>query len=146
MLTLYMPQKDLLGIISKKQQQEKRTQQNEEARTEIKKATARIKRDIERIQDPEIAEALNKLEQLPPDAKPQDVKRQAIRQLGDLSEQIKNMQKSADLASMKMMQQMLKQLRGSQDSFSQQLRLELAKGNFGKASSLLRQMQKGKQI
>jgi hypothetical protein len=41
-----------------------------------------------------------------------------------------------------MMQEMFKQLRGSPDAFSQQLRLALAQGNFAQASGLLKQIQK----
>jgi uncharacterized protein YqeY len=142
LLFAYVPQKDLLGIISRKDRQKHIEQQNEEAKSQVKAATEPLKLTMKKISDPNVAEALDKLDSLPPDAKPQDVKREAIRQLGDLSEKMKNMQKSSDLASMKMMQQMLKQLKSSQDSFSQQIRSELAQGNFGQAAALLKQMQK----
>jgi hypothetical protein len=142
MLFTYMPQKDLLGILSNREKQHKIEENKEELKSQVKEATASIKLTMKKINDPNVADALNKLDKLPPDAKPQDVKREAIRQLGDLSEKIKDMQKSSDLASMKMMQQMLKQLKSSQDSFSQKLRSELSKGNFGQAAALLRQMQK----
>ncbi len=142
MLFACMPQKDLLGILSNREKQHQVQENKEEVKSQVKEATASIKLTMKKMSDPNVAEALSKLDNLPPDAKPQDVKREAIRQLGDLSEKIKDMQKSSDLASMKMMQQMLKQLKGSQDSFSQKLRSELSKGNFGQAAALLRQMQK----
>jgi hypothetical protein len=142
LLFAILPQKDLFGIKSKKDKKVEIALKNEEAKTQINEATETLKLTMKKMSDPNIADALSKLDQMPPDAKPQDVKREAIRQLGDLSEKVKNLQKSDTLASMKMMEQMLKQLKGSPDSFSQQLRMELAKGNFSQAASLLKEMQK----
>ncbi|MBN1974489.1 MAG: hypothetical protein JW787_12695 [Sedimentisphaerales bacterium] len=142
LLFAYLPQKDLLGIQRKRDKQNEITQQKEKAQSQVKEAASSIKLAMKNINDPNIAEALGKLDNMPPGAKPQEVKREAMRQLGNLSEQVKNMQKSDVLASMKMMEQMLRQLKGSPDSFSQQLRMELAKGNFGQAAALLKQIQK----
>ncbi|MEJ2647148.1 MAG: hypothetical protein P8016_01910 [Sedimentisphaerales bacterium] len=141
-LFAYMPQKDLLGIIRQRNRQRQAEQQKEEAKTQVKEATASVKLAMSKMNDPNVAEALKNLGDLSPNARPEDVKKEAIRQLGDLSEKMKNMQKSSDLASMKAMQQMLKQLKGSPESFSLQLRSELSKGNFGQAAALLRKMQK----
>ncbi|MBN2588529.1 MAG: hypothetical protein JXA96_01600 [Sedimentisphaerales bacterium] len=141
LLFAFMPQKDLLGIQNRRNKENQAAKQKEDAESKVKEATASVKIQMKKINDPNIAEALGKLSQLPEGAKPEEVKRDAIRQLGDLSEKVKNMQKSETLASMKMMQQMLKQLKGSPDSFSSKLRMELAKGNFGQASALLKQMQ-----
>ena len=142
MLFAYMPQKDLLGVIKQRNRQHQIEQQKEDAKSQVEKATSSVKVAMDKISDPNIAKALDNLGNLHPDAKPQDVKKEAIRQLGDLSEKMKEMQKSTDLASMKVMQQMLKQLKASTDSFSQELRSELSKGNFGQAAALLRKMQK----
>ncbi|MGD8501712.1 MAG: hypothetical protein PVJ86_13755, partial [Phycisphaerales bacterium] len=137
-----MPQKDLLGFLRKDRQQQERTQQLQQAKVDIKRETDPVKSKVKQLGEPDLADALSKLEQTPKDAKPQDVKRQAIRQLGDLSDQIKKMQSSAQLESVNLMQKMFKQLRGSPDVFSQKLRLALAKGDFAQASNLLSQLQK----
>ncbi len=141
LLFAFMPQKDLLGIENRKEKENQSAIQKEKAESKVKEAAESVKLTMNKISDPNIAEALGKLNQMPAGAKPEDVKRDAIRQLGDLSEKVKDMQKSETLASMKMMQEMLKQLKGSPDSFSSKLRMELAKGNFGQASALLKQMQ-----
>ena len=60
---------------------------------------------------------------------PEAAKRQAIRKLGDLSEQIKKMQSGMEAGSFEMMQQMLKQLRSMQNGFSEQLQQALARAN-----------------
>lgn len=141
LLFAFMPQKDLLGIQNRKDKDHLAVIQKEKAESKVKEAAESVKLTMNKISDPNIAEALGKLNQLPAGAKPEDVKRDAIRQLGDLSEKVKDMQKSETLASMKMMQEMLKQLKGSPDSFSSKLRMELSKGNFGQAAALLKQMQ-----
>ena len=141
-LALFLPQKDLLGFLRKKEQEQEKTQQVEQAKVAINKAATPVRSTVERLGEPELADALSKLDQTPKNAKPQEIKRQAIRKLGDLSDKIKKMQNSAQLDSVKMMQKMFKQLRGSADPFSQKMRLALAKGNFAQASNLLNQLQK----
>jgi hypothetical protein len=141
-LVLFMPQKDLLGLFRKRQETEKHAEQIQQARVDIKEATDTVKQVVKQFGDPELAEELGKLEQLPKDAKPMEIKREAIRKLGDLSDRIQKIQTGAQLDSVNMMQQMFKQLRGSPDVFSQKLRLALAKGDFAQASNLLNQLQK----
>jgi len=141
-LVLFMPQKDLLGFLRKDRQQQERKQQLQQAKVDVKEATSSVSLAVKQLGEPELADALTQLEQTPKDAKPQDIKRQAIRKLGDLSDKIKKMQSSPQLDSVDLMQKMFKQLRGSPDVFSQKLGLALAKGNFAQASDLLNQMQK----
>jgi hypothetical protein len=141
-LILFMPQKDLLGFLRKDRQRQERAQQLQQTKVDIKQAADPVKLAVKQLGEPDLADALSKLEQTPKDAKPQDVKRQAIRKLGDLSDQIKKMQGGAQLESVNLMQKMFKQLRGSSDVFSQKLRLALAKGEFAQASNLLNQLQK----
>jgi len=141
-LARFMPQKDLLGFLRKKEQEQQKTEQLEQAKVDVKDAASPVKSTVERLGEPELADALSKLEQAPEGAEPQEIKRQAIRQLGDLSDKIQKMKDSTQLESVKMLQNMFKQLRGSADPFSQELRLALAKGNFDQASNLLQQMQR----
>ena len=141
-LALFMPQKDLLGFLRKKEQEQEKTQQLEKAKVDIKEAASPVKSTVERLGEPELADALAKLDQTPKNAKPEEIKRQAIRKLGDLSDKIQKMQDSAKLDSVNMLQKMFKQLRGSADPFLQKMKLSLAKGNFAQASNLLNQLQK----
>jgi len=141
-LALFMPQKDLLGFLRKQEQEQEKTRQFDQAKVDVKDAADPVKSTVERLGEPELADALSKLDQTPKDAEPQEIKRQAIRKLGDLSDKIEKMRDSAQLESVKMLQNMFKQLRGSADPFSQELRLALAKGNFDQASNLLNQLQK----
>jgi hypothetical protein len=141
-LVIFLPQKDLLGFLRKEQQQQQLTQQVEQARVEVRQAADSVKLAVKQLGDDQLTEALSKIEQAPPDANPEDIKRQAIRTFGDLSEQIKKLQSGSQAEAMNLMQQMLKQLPGSADTLSQTLRQALAKGDFSQASSILNQLQK----
>jgi hypothetical protein len=141
-IIFFMPQKDLLGFLRKDQQEQQRARQLEQTKVDIKEAADPVKLAIKQLGEPELADALNKLDQTPKDAKPQDIKRQAIRQLGDLSDKIQQMQNGMKLDSVNLLQKMFKQLRGSSDVFSQKLRLALAKGQFSQASNLMSELQK----
>jgi hypothetical protein len=137
-----MPQKDLLGFLRKDRQQQQRAEQLEKTKVDIKEAANPVKLAVKQLGEPELADALSKLDQTPKDARPQDIKRQAIRQLGDLSNQIQQMQSGMKLDSVNQLQKMFKQLRGSSDVFSQKLRLALAKGKFSQASNIMSDLQK----
>jgi hypothetical protein len=141
-LISFMPQKDLLGFLRKDRQEQERAQQLEQTKVDIKEAADPVKLAVKQLGEPELADALNKLDQTPKDAKPQDIKRQAIRQLGDLSNRIQQMQIGTKLDSVNQLQKMFKQLRGSSDVFSQKLRLALAKGQFSQASNIISDLQK----
>jgi hypothetical protein len=139
---LFLPQKDLLGFLRKRNQKEEQTKQLQEAKVEIKKAADPVTLAVKQLGEPELSEELANLEDGPKDAKPEEIKRQAIRKLGDLSDKIKKMQGDMQLESVNLMQQIFKQLKGSPDVFSQKLRLALANGNFSEAANLLNQAQK----
>ena len=141
-LIFFMPQKDLLGFLRKDRQEQQRAQQLEKTKVDIKDAADPVKLAIKQLGEPELADALSKLDQTPKDARPQDIKRQAIRQLGNLSDKIQQMQSGMKLDSVNLLQKMFKQLRGSSDVFSQKLRLALAKGQFSQASNLMSELQK----
>jgi len=139
---LLVEPRDLLGFMRKQNEQRDQIKKTEQAKAEIKEASTPVKLAVNQLGNPDLAAALSKLDQIPKDAKPQDLKREAIKALGDLGDQIKKMQSGAQLESMELMQKMLKQLRSSPDAFSQKLSQALARGNFAEASSLLEQMQK----
>jgi len=140
-LLLYMPQKDLLGFLKKQHQQEAQTRQLAEAQTEVKEALEPVKAVIKELDDPALEKELEKLDELAKGGDPQELKREAIKALGDLSERIQQMQGGAEMQTGDILQRMLKQLHGSSEPFSQQIRMALAKGDFSQAANLLRQLQ-----
>jgi hypothetical protein len=141
-LVFLVPEKDLLGRLKKRQQQQQQARQLEETQTAVRQASDSVRAAVEGLHDPTLEEELKKLDELGQAGQPQDVKRQAIKTLGDLSEKLRRMQGGAQIDAANMMQQMLKRLRGSPDPFSQQIRMALAKGDFAQAANLLSQLQK----
>jgi hypothetical protein len=140
-LVLFMPHKDLLGFFRKKQQQQQQAQLIQTAKSDVEKNTLGVKSALQQLDDPKLAEDLAGLDQALKDAKPTEIKRQAIRKLGEITDKIKQMQTGTKIDAMNLMQQMFRQLQGSANTVSQQLRLTLAQGNFAQASNLLKQMQ-----
>jgi hypothetical protein len=141
-LLLAMPQMDLLGFLRKQEQQQKQVRQLEEARTEVQESVRSVEAAVKQLGDPELEEQLDELDEMTKAGDPQEVKRQAIKALGDLSEKIKQMQSGAQIDAAQTLEQKLRKLRGSVDPFSQQIRMALAKGDFAQAANMLGQLQK----
>jgi Mg2+ and Co2+ transporter CorA len=140
-LVLYMPQKDLLGFLKKRQQEQEQARQLETTQRDIEETTGTVKLAVRELGDPELDAEVAKLAEPPKGAKPEVAKRQTIRRLSDLSDKLKKMQSGMELGSIELMQQMLKQLRGTRNAFSQELGQALAKGNFADACRLLKEFQ-----
>ncbi len=141
-LVLFMPEKDLLGLLKKKEEQAQRAEQLEDARTRVRETAESVRAAVKELNDPALAEELKRLDDLSQAGRPQEVKREAIKALGDLSEKLKQMQGSTQVDAANTLEQMLRRLRGSADPFSRQMRLALAKGDFAQAANLLSQLQK----
>ncbi len=136
-----LPQKDLLGFMREKEDKQKQAKAVEQTQAEIDKTAQIVKAAVKELGDPNLAEDLKKLDELAKAQAPDEVKRQAIKALGDLSEKIKKMQSAANVEAAQTLQQMLKRLRGSANPFSQKLRMAMAKGDFAQAADMLRQLQ-----
>ncbi|MCX5643292.1 MAG: hypothetical protein NTZ17_01205 [Phycisphaerae bacterium] len=140
-MVFLLPRRDLLGLLKEKQQQEQQIKQVEQAKAEVKQTTEAVKAVVEKLDDPALKEELKKLDGLPQAGRPEEIKREAIKTLGDLADKLKQMQGDARIDTANMMQQMLQKLHGSRDPFSQQVRMALAKGDFTRAASMLAQLQ-----
>lgn len=140
-MVLLIPQQDLLGFLKDRQEQQKKDVAAKAAQTQVKKATEKVKAAVRALGDPNLVADLKKLDDLGQMTEPKEVKREAIKALGDLSDKIKQMQASSKLAAPGAMQQMFKQLKGSPNPLSQQLRMALSKGDFSQAADMLAKLQ-----
>ncbi|MCU0916657.1 MAG: hypothetical protein MUC88_19160 [Planctomycetes bacterium] len=141
-LIFLLPQKDLLGLHQKKQQQRDEARKVAQAQTQVKQTADAVKAVVEKLDDPNLRDDLAKLEALTQPGQPQELKREAIKTLGNLSEKLKELRGGAQVDAANVTQQMLRRLLGSSDPFSQQLRMALAKGDFAQAANLLSQLQR----
>jgi hypothetical protein len=141
-VVLFMPEKDLLGLLKKQRQQEQEAKKLEDAKADVKRTADAVKAAVKELHEPALDEALKKLDEVAQAGQPQEAKREAIKTLGELSDRLKQMQGSTQLDAAKMMGQTLRRLKGSADPFSQRIRAALAKGDFAQAANMLGQLQK----
>ena len=136
-----LPQKDLLGRLSQRRSQQEQALAVQQAQADIRQTTRAVQMAVKQL-DANLADELAGLERMPPDAKPETLRREAIRKLDNLADKLKKAQGEAQLDAVPMLRQMLKQLRGTPEAFSQQMRLALAQGNFSQAAEMVEQLQK----
>lgn len=138
----YVPEMDLLGRLAAKRDSLEQRKQLALAEEEVKAATERISATVKQLNDAGLEAELTALSEMNLGAKPEEVRREAIRKLGDLSEKIEKLQNDQRLAMVKPLEDMLKQLRTTADAFDQDLFLALARGQMGEAANMVQQMQK----
>jgi hypothetical protein len=141
-LVFLLPQQDLLGLLRRKERQVQQAEQLEQARSEVKQQTEAVKAVVRGLDNADLAEELEKLGELGRAGAAEDVKREAIKTLGDLSEKIEDMQNDAQIHAARMLQQRLRQIRGSVDPLARKMRMALAKGEFAQAAQILRELAK----
>jgi hypothetical protein len=142
LLALYLPQKDLLGVSRQRQERSLKAQQLADAKEEVRKNMEPVRAAVQKLGDPNLSEELAKLDKITQMTDPQEIKREAIKALGDLSEKIKRMQEAPQAEVAENLKQTLKRLKGSTDPFSQEIRSALAKGDIAKAADILGRLQK----
>ena len=140
-LFLVLPQHDLFGFRRSRQEDQKRAEAAQQAETQVRKAVQQANSAVRAMGDPNLVADLKKLDELGKTGEPQEAKREAIKALGDLAEKIQQMQAGVQARTAEALQRMLRQLHGSADPFSQQVRLALAKGDFAQAARMLDQLQ-----
>jgi len=141
-MALWMPQKDLLGLQRRRQQEQTQQQQQQQAQTEVVAAVSAVESAVQQLNDPNLADAVGDLLATAPAARPAEVKREAIRKLGELADKIHAVQNTPQAGAAEMLKNMLKGLRGSTDELSMELRNALAKGDFAQARRLMADLQK----
>jgi hypothetical protein len=142
LLIFFLPQKDLLGVLRQRQEQDVKARQVAEVKDEVRKALEPVRSAVQKLGDPNLSEELAKLDKIMQLTDPQEIKREAMKALGDLSDKIKKMQEAPQAQIADELKQAFKRLKGSTDPFSQEIRSALAKGDAGKAAEMLGQLQK----
>lgn len=139
---LFLPPLDLLGRHKENQARQEQARQLQQARDEVKQAAEKIDMAVRTLPDPSLSAELAKLAQAKDSLKAEDVKRQAIRKLTELSEQIKKMGTSPAMESIKDLRDMLKAVRSPPQPLLPELARDLSKGDFQRAADALRDAQR----
>ncbi len=138
----FVPTMDLFARQQKRLDEQLRASEIKQVQVEVKQATTMVKTAIQQLGNDELAQQLAGLDQASMAAAPEDMRRQAIRKLGDLSDRIKQLQAGSESEATRQMQSMLSRLRGMPGGLSRKLNQSLAKGEFDKAAQQIRQLQK----
>ena len=139
LLVMVLPQYDLLGYLRREKEQVKLAQDVELAEKMVQQTTGSVKLAVKQLGDEELVRELEDLAAAKPDQSPEEVKRQAIQKLGDLSDKLKQLETGMNKEALELSKQMLKNLKPAPDPLSQKLQQAIAKGDFGLAKDMLEQ-------
>jgi hypothetical protein len=142
LLVFFLPQKDLLGVLRQRQTQDVKVRQAAEVKDEVQKALEPVRAVVQKLGDPNLSEELAKVDKIMQMTDPQEIKREAMKALGNLSDKIQKMQEAPQAETADALKQSFQRLKGSTDPFAQEIRSALAKGDIGKAADMLAQLQK----
>jgi hypothetical protein len=135
----FMPMLDLLGAKAEVDRLAKDREKAAAAVADVKKAAAKVEAMIGPIKSAELAQELAALAELKPDAGSADVRREAIRKLGEISDKLQELGAGKDAESNKMVQAAMKQIK-SPAGPAQNLARLLSRGKFGDAADALKEL------
>lgn len=137
-----VPSVDLLGLLKQRQAQADQEQEVIQARAEAKEAEQRVREAMARAGANPLDERGQNDPQLPEagERTPEDVRREAVRSLTNMAEQIRQMQTGERAQQLENLQQQMRQLRQPGPGPLNEFTRELARGNFQAAQQQLEQM------
>ena len=141
-LVLLLPSIDALGFLKQRDKATKDKQEVAVAKADVKDAVKPIEAVVRQIGDPSLTQPMEKLNEIPPAASAEEIRRDAIQKLEDLSNKVKELQDKKDLNSVTATQEKMQQLKAPANSASPELNRALQKGDFAKAAQALSEMQK----
>jgi len=136
----FMPEMDVLGSMARRRAAQRRAAELKRAETEVKEATSQVKTAVEQVQSKQLAGDLADLGELTKGLDPAELRRQAIRKLGNLADKLKDMEQSEQIRALDELGRMLKGLRSSPDALNNDLNRALADGDFAAAAKMLRDL------
>jgi hypothetical protein len=138
---LFMPTLDLLGQKAAAEKVARRQEALDQAKADAAKATAKVEALAKQLGDPALAAELAKLNLPDLAANPQEIRRQAIRALADVAGKLDQMKQGDQAQAAQTLREMMKQVHSPAKGFSRDLAQALARGKFGKAAELAKELQ-----
>jgi len=137
-----VPSMDLLGLLQQRQAQADREQEVIQARADAQAAENRVREAMARAGANPLDERGQRDPQLPEagERTPEDIRREAVRSLTNMAEQIRQMQTGERAQQLENLQQQMRQLRQPGPGPLNEFTRELARGNFEQAQQQLEQM------
>jgi len=137
---LLMPTFDLFGHEAEVQRLAAERHKAEVAAAEVKKVAARIEAMVKPLDSSELANDLAALGELKPELGPADLRREAIRKMGEISDKLREMESGKEGDAGKMIQAAMKQIKPAASSVTRKLAQSLARGKFGDAAQALKDL------
>jgi len=141
-LFLLVPTWDVLGFVKQKTEAEQVKNETLQAQADVKEAIKPLEAVVKQLGDPTLLGQFEQLKEMPPAASADEIRRQAIQKLDDVSQQAEDLQGQKNLEQAKALQDRLQQLRSPPNSESQELNRALQKGDFAKAAQTLSELRK----
>ncbi len=135
-----LPALDPLGLHEQSLRQQHQQAQARQAQQQIQQAARSVLAVAQQVKDPALSAELAAIEQQAASMPSDEMKRQAIRKLGDLAEGMKAQERSRQEMAQEL-NKMLGQLRSPPKAASPELSRALAKGDFAKAAELAKSLQ-----
>lgn len=137
---LFLPNLDVLGHLAQQKRQQQEAAQLAQARTEVNQVVGKVQAAVQQVQSKALEGELAKLAMLGEGAQPAEVRRDAIRKLGDLAEKLRDLQKSEPFSSADKTRQMLKDLKNNPGGLSRELNRAIANSEFQRAAEMLKDL------
>jgi hypothetical protein len=135
-----MPTVDVLGYLARNKAEQAKADELQQAKVAVREQAGKVRTAVQQLNNKVLEGELDKMSEIAKGARPDEVRREAIRKLTDLAEQMRKMQQAGPLQAAKRAEQMLKGLRNSPNALSPELTNALAGGDFAKAAKMLREM------
>lgn len=137
-----LPEMDLLGYLARDRQDRRQQDHLRQARQDVEQAQQKLAPIVKTLNNPELSAELAKLAETAHLAQAQDVQRQAVRKLTELSDKIKQLQSSPSQQAFQEFRDLLRGLRSPSEGLRTDLNRQIASGEFAKAGETLRDLQK----
>ncbi len=135
-----LPTWDLLGVEEAARKERLKEREVQQAQADVQRTTDRLEAVVKQLGMAELAEELATIQEIEPGTKPADVRRRAIRKLGDVADRLERMAEAERAEAARNLQDMMKQLKTPDSGLGRELARALARGKFGKAAEMAREL------
>ncbi len=133
----FVPTVDVLGILADREQQRQRRDELADARADVEQAADDVLASVRQVNDANLAADLEGLAKLNESLEPADIRREAIRKLGEAADRLRQMQRDPNMQADQELERMLKGLRTTPEALTDELNRALSRGDFAAAAKML---------
>ena len=137
---LLLPEIDVFGYGARREEQTKAERELARAKAQVAEKIAPITSRIEQLGEKALVEDLAGLGDLQKALQAGDLKRQAIRKLGEMQKKLSAVEQQPDVQAVQELASMLRRLKGQRGDLDPRLNHAIASGDFSKAAEILKDL------